>query len=641
MDARTLDKLEFGLIRQRLANLAATSLGQALCARIEPSGRREQIQLWFDQVRQMLAVETEHGLPPLVGIRDIRHALQHSDHPEAVTAEDLADIQQTLMMTTVLRRWLSRLPDTAPLLRRELERVHDLADLADEIAGAIDSKGRVLDEASPKLASIRSLIHKHLREITAAFDRILKQRRYQRMLQYASTTFHNDRMVLPLKSEHRGRIPGIVHRSSDSGATLFVEPSMVVELNNAIAKLRQRENEEISRILSHLARRVHAHAEEIQVTLRAASVLDLIRAKVNYARSRSAICPEINDQGVLDIHGARHPVLLEIFSDDPQRELDDVVPIDVRLGDDFDILVITGPNTGGKTVSLKTAGLIAVMTQSGIPVPVDIGSTMPIYERIFIDVGDEQSLEQSLSTFSAHLSNWLDMLRRTTARTLVLIDELGSGTDPDEGAAIGWAVMDELHDRGCPAIISTHLSQLKAVAYQMDRVDNASMEFDVASLQPTFQLRLGEPGNSQAIAIAQRLGMPKKMVARARRHLEGQHRALSEAIEGTLASRRQAEVARKAATQARLAAERQADELQRSTAALERERQAHQRWSRWLSTLAAGDWVFVATFGHCARVVRMQLHRQVAVVSRGAIDMEVQFSTLSEPSADQIAEAGG
>jgi len=453
------------------------------------------------------------------------------------------------------------------------------------------------------------------------------------MLQYGGMTFHGDRYVLPLKAEQRGRIPGIIHRSSKSGSTVFVEPSEAVELNNTIIQMRLKEDAEITRILSELGRLVHKHAAEILDTLKAVSVLDLIAAKTRYAKRYQAICPQINNQGILDVQGASHPVLMDTnaTADDDQLPTHQVVPIDFRLGDDFDLLVITGPNTGGKTVALKTIGLIAAMAQAGIPIPVNEGSTLPVYKNIFIDVGDEQSIEQSLSTFSGHLSNILTTLKQADQNSLILLDELGAGTDPDEGAAIGRAIIDELLSLGCSSVATTHLSQLKVVAYTTKRVDNAAVEFNVETLKPTYRLLIGEPGNSNAITIAQRLGMPQRIIERARHHADQRSRELTRAIEGTQKSRRQAEEARRKAQLAQQDAQRSQQEFDQKARHLEKVQSDFFEWQAWINQLRPGDSVYVITFGQHCRVVRMQLHKQVAVVSRGAVDLEVQLTALGRP----------
>jgi DNA mismatch repair protein MutS2 len=641
MDEVTLRKLQFDHVKSTLAATCACHLGKKLARSIQPSPSAKQVRFWLQQVGEMMAVEEGHGLPPLGGMLDIRADVHDAGRATGLDEEALARVQQALTATGPLHHWLSTLPEHAAVLASMQQRVGDLTPLARTIGDAVDPRGQVRDSASPRLASIRSAIETARRQIRVVVERILKQPRYLRLLQYPNPTFHDDRIVLPLKAESRGRIPGIIHRSSDSGSTLFVEPAEAVELNNSIVRMRGEEQAEITRILSALSRLVYQNAEEILRTLDAAAVLDLIGAKVRYAKQRHAVCPTINDAGRLELHGARHPVLVELYDAAQQegRPAEKVVPIDVRLGDDFDLLVITGPNTGGKTVTLKTIGLLAAMTQAGIPIPVDAGTTLPVYRHILIDVGDEQSIEQSLSTFSSHLSNVLAMLNQAGRGSLILIDELGAGTDPDEGAAIGRAIIDELLARECSAVVTTHISQLKAVAYAQERVDNASVEFDVESLKPTYVVRIGEPGNSNAIAIAERLGMPPGMVARAQSHLADRHRALSRAIEGTLESRRLAEEARKAANQARLEADRSRATFEERTEQLKHVQVAYEQWTAWLTGLRPGDWVYVDTFGKCAQVVRMQLHKQSALVSSGAVDFEVPLSALSHPRTDPLGEA--
>jgi len=352
--------------------------------------------------------------------------------------------------------------------------------------------------------------------------------------------------------------------------------------------------------------------------------------KCRYAKKRKCICPVIDDGGLLDLHDARHPYLLEWFAREAEEgcPLRDVVPIDVRLGDDFDVLIVTGPNTGGKTVALKTVGLLALLNQCGVPIPVGEGSRLPVYKDVFIDVGDEQSIQQSLSTFSSHLTTLLEILRGSGPRSLVLIDELGAGTDPDEGAAIGRAVIAELLQLKAKAVVSTHLSNLKAVAYTTPRVDNASVEFDVASLKPTYRLRLGEPGNSNALIIAKRLGMPARLVQQARGFLDDRTRALNQAIAGTLESRREAEAARKSAMQAALDAQREKEKYKKDRRDLEQSQETFDRWTKWVHDLKPGDPVYLRSLHRGAKVVRMQLHKQIALVSAAGLDIEVALREL-------------
>ncbi len=635
MNETTFHKLDFDSVREALAGFCATGLGKALARTLTPSVKAEVVRGWLTQVQETSAASEEHGLPPLGGIYDVREHVRAAAFPTPLEADALVRIADTLGATTELTRWFQRVLPVAPSLDSLAERIVDLSPIADAIRDAIDERGQVRDHATPRLGTIRSAIEEAKGRIKVVFDRVLRHSSVTKMLQYAGMTFHDDRFVLPLKAEYRGRIEGIVHRSSDSGATLFIEPSESVELNNTIVRLRDEESREITQILRGLCQRVNLNAREILGTLGAIAVVDLIAAKCRYAKKRRCVCPVIDEPGVLDLHGARHPLLLELCDADekglrPQRE---VVPIDVRLGDDFDVLVITGPNTGGKTVTLKTVGLLALMTQCGIPIPVDEGSRMPVFGQVFIDIGDEQSLQQSLSTFSSHLGTLLEVMNHSGPKSLVLIDELGAGTDPDEGAAIGRAVIVELLRLKAKAMVTTHLGALKAVAFNTPRVDNASVEFDPETLKPTYHLRLGEPGNSNALIIAKRLGMPARLVQLAKGYLDDRARALSQAIAGTLDSRREAEAARKTAREAAMEAQRERDKYEQEKAAMEQAREAFAQWTQWLSALRPGDDVFVRKMKRNGKLVRMQLHRQMALVSAGALDVEVSVSELEKPAA--------
>ncbi len=630
MNDATFDKLEFDIVREAVAACCATALGKRLARTMTPSTRVKTVRNWLDQVRELADVADEHGLPPMGGVHDIRNYVHAAAFPAPLEPEDLAQVADTLAASRALHAWLVRAGEAAPSLSRLVTQVHDLSPIAEAISDCISPRGEVVDHASRKLSSIRSAIETARARVRSVFERILRSSSQTKLLQYAGSTFHNDRMVLPLKAEHRGRIAGIIHRSSDTGATLFVEPNESVELNNSIVRLRDEESKEVTRILRLLSQKIHANATGILSTLRGIGVLDLVVGKRRYAQKRACVCPTIDETGVLDLHEARHPVLLEVFDEesDESAPARTVVPIDVRLGSDFDVLVLTGPNTGGKTVCLKTVGLIALMTQCGIPIPADEGSCMPVYQRIFIDVGDEQSLQQSLSTFSSHMATQLDIMRRSGPQSLVLIDELGAGTDPDEGAAIGRAVLIELLALGAKAIVTTHLSALKAVAFTTPRVDNACVEFDAQSLRPTYRLRLGEPGNSQALIIAKRLGMPARLVQAAKGFLDDRTRALNQAIAGTLRTRREAEAARRDARDAALAARRQQDQYERDRDELVRRQEAHDFWAGWVKNLQPGDAVFIKTLQRDARVVRMELHQQRALVSTGTMDIEVPLRDL-------------
>jgi DNA mismatch repair protein MutS2 len=408
-----------------------------------------------------------------------------------------------------------------------------------------------------------------------------------------------------------------------------VEPAAAVELNNQIIGLKRDESVEVGRLLSHLSQQLFLNQAEILRTMDTLAVLDLITAKVRLARAYAMNSPIVSRDRRLSLRQARHPLLVRLQKEAARRgEQREVVPVDIRLGEDFDMLVVTGPNTGGKTVALKTVGLICAMAQAGLPIPAGPGSAVPVYREILIDIGDEQSLQQSLSTFSAHLSRMLLILKQAGPATLVLIDELGAGTDPDEGAAIGQAIVEELIRRRCSAVVTTHLGVLKSVAYRESRAENACVDFDVKTLQPTYRLLIGEPGNSNAINIASRLGLPPEVIEAARRYLSESNRQLDRAIRGTLQSRRQAEQARAEAEDAKAEALASTQAARRELESLQARQEEFNRWVEKVASLRPGDKVHVKRFDKPGTIVRMLLHKQLAVVAVGAMEMEIPLREI-------------
>lgn len=632
MDLHTLDKLEFDRVREMLARCASCALGKGMALKAKPVARRDLLDQWHGQVREMIEASSLNGLPPFGGVHDIRNAIQSAVPPHLLEPEDLAVVAETFEATHHLVNWMAKLPESATQLRELAEKIGDFRILAETIQKVVGPGGEVRDDASAKLRRIRTNIANDRIAVKHVVDRVLRDRNLTKWLRYADATFHDDRLVLPLAAEHRGRIKGIVHRTSDSGATLFVEPAEAVEINNRIIAARNEETAEINRLLWNLTHQIHLNASEILNTLHALAVLDFIAAKVRFARTYRLTVPKTSQDTKLRLRQARHPLLLEMQNQAAQHgEKMEVVPIDVRLSDDFDVLVITGPNTGGKTVALKTVALLCLMAQAGLPIPADEGSCVPVYRDIFVDIGDEQSLQQSLSTFSAHLKRLMIMLERARPGTLVLIDELGAGTDPDEGAALGQAIVRELLERDVPALVTTHLSVLKSLAFTEARAENASVEFDVETLRPTYRLLIGEPGNSNAINIAERLGLPSKIISEARKHLSSQHQQLHRAIRGTLESRRAAERARSEAENAMVDAQRRMDEAAQQVTALRAREVAFEKWMRAVSTLQPGDRVHVRRFDREGRVVRMKMHKQLAVVSVGTMEIEVPLKELTLP----------
>ena len=520
MDTHTLECLDFFRLRELLAQYAFSALGRTLAGTITPVTRAPLVQRWFAQIRELQRYARESGLPPFGGLSDVRETVQRCAPPLKLTVEDMARIGDSLAATHAIAQYLQGVPEDSAELRQLGERVGDFSTIAERIRRVIDERGQVRDDASPKLARIRREIEVATQRIQAAVERVLHDPETRKLLQFPNYTFYNDRLVFPVRAEYRGRLPGIIHRSSDTGATLYVEPAQAVELNNEISGLRGEEAEEISRLLWELAHEVYINAEPIRKTLDSLALLDLIVAKVRFAEDFELRCPELTDQPQLNVRSARHPLLVELFRrrTPPGEKPEEVVPISYRLGDDFNLLIITGPNTGGKTVTLKTVGLLTLMVQAGLPVPVDDGSCFGVFKRVLIDIGDEQNMQQSLSTFSAHLQRQMDMLRKASDSVLVLIDELGAGTDPDEGSAIGRALLDELLGLGSRCIVTTHIGALKSFPLTRELAENGCVEFDNETLRPTYHLRIGEAGQSNAIAIAKRLGMPRRLIAAARKH---------------------------------------------------------------------------------------------------------------------------
>ncbi|HUT61105.1 MAG TPA: MutS2/Smr-associated SH3 domain-containing protein [Phycisphaerae bacterium] len=633
MDSFTLNKIEFDALRRILSRFCACSLGKAMALRITPSRNPAIVRRWLAQTSQMVQAVRDHGLPPFGGVTDISEALARAHPGGGASGDDFAAIASALDGAANVKSYLNALPESLELLHAMAAEVGDFTAETQAIRSIIEPDGTVGDHASQRLAGIRreiASVSQHIHDVIYGY---LHQPEVAKLLQNVSVTLHGDRFVLPVKMENRGRLPGVVHRASNTGATVFVEPEACVELNNRLVDLHDDQRAEIERLLNQLALRVQVRAIEIAATLRVLAGVDVTSAKAQYAYQFEMTCPEVRENGPFQFIQARHPLLVDRAWRQEQGGLPEakrmhVVPIDVRLGADFDLLVITGSNTGGKTVALKTVGLLAVMAQSGMHIPVQAGSAMPVFRDVFIDVGDEQSLQQSLSTFGAHIRRIRYILRQADRSCLVLLDELGAGTDPDEGGAIGQAVLDELRSIGCVGMISTHLSVLKAYAYCTDRVDNASVEFDTNTLSPTYHLRIGTPGESHAITVAQKLGLPRRITGLARKHLSEQAKQFRKAIAATSAVRRSAEQARQEATAVQIAARSDQEMYQAKLADLHRVKEDFETWLATLPELKAGDEVHIPSRKATGRLVRLEIHRQIALVDMGSIQIEVPLQEL-------------
>ena len=633
MDKFTIDKLEFDQVRRILARFCRCSLGKELALRIGPSRRPETVQRWLDETSQMVDVLREIGPAPLAGVTDIREQLDRAHAGGGASGKDFVAIASTLDAAADVRHWAEGLGEDRALLVELGQKIPDFQAEIEAIREVIDSSGEVRDSASTTLARIRRNIDKARQRIHEVIYGYARRPDVAKILQNPIVTLHEDRFVLPVKAERRHQLPGVVHRASHSGATVFVEPSESVELNNRLVELADEERREIIRLLSELSIKIHKRDEDMRSALRLLAQIDLISAKAGYAYQFDFTAPEITERGSINLHQVRHPLLIEQVHQQeaenvPAERRHQVVPINVRCGSDFDVLILTGSNTGGKTVTLKTVGLAAVMVQSGMHIPAQRGSSLPLFRDVLLDVGDEQSLQQSLSTFGAHIRRVRNILRKADRYSLVLLDELGSGTDPDEGAAIGQAVLDELRRLGCMAMITTHLGVLKAYAINHDRVDNASVEFDTKTLRPTYHLRIGEPGDSHAITVAAAMGMPKRIVQAARKLAHRSGGAFRQAIQATTATRRASEQARTDAHTARLAAETTQEAYADKLSEVHRLQGRFESWLASLAELKPGDEVAVPNFDKPGRLVRVQFNKQIAVVDVDSVQVEVPLAEL-------------
>ena len=563
--------LDFEEVRALFERRARTRLGLALVRALAPVAERS-VRARFQRLAEIGALERAGSAPSLGGLSDPRIALGVlRDERRPLTGEELAALAQVLAACERLRLWLGEHADAAPALGELGAAVPEFGPRVLRLQGVVDERGRVHDEASPRLAALRRAL-RELERTVESRCRMLATR-LRALLSDPNVHRRAGRAVLAVKAPSAGRVPGIVHDHSQSGESVFVEPRELVELQNQIQTARVDENAELARILAELSREILGWAQDLEAAALNLAELELAILSRDYAEEQGAVAARIAgrdgaDPG-LSLAGARHPLLVDQVR---AGRLERAVPIDLRLGQDFDQILVTGPNTGGKTLALKTAGLAALCTRMGLPIPAERESRVPLYDGIVADIGDEQEVRQSLSTFASHMVRIRSGLARATPRTLVLLDEVGGGTDPEEGAALGEAILAWLAERRIPTLATTHLGKLKEFAYRQPRVQNASVEFDAASLAPRYRLLLGTPGESSALAIAARLGLQPEICAAAaalRAEPPGEVAAL---VKEMRAAREHAERAR-AEVEARLAElGARAGELERAEADLARRR---------------------------------------------------------------------
>lgn len=538
--------LELDKILQQLADETTCADAAALAAEIEPDTDLKHVARLLQETDDAFVLMAKFGAPSFYGMTNVTNALRRAQAGGVLNLPELLAVAGTLRAIRSVSDWRKKSESVKTALDYRFETLQPNKFIEERISMTVASEEEVADTASVALAAIRRKIRAASLRVREQLDKMIRSQTYQKYLQEAIVTQRGGRYVVPVKAEFRNEVKGLVHDSSGSGATVFIEPIGVVEANNEIRVLRADEQEEIDRILAELSREVGEFADGIVQSYRAAVELNLIFAKGQLAYKMKAVVPKLNDAGRVCIKAARHPLI----------DKNKVVPTDLLLGQAFDALIVTGPNTGGKTVSLKTAGLLTLMAMCGLMIPAGEGSEVAVFRHVLADIGDEQSIEQSLSTFSAHMTNIIRILDKADGSSLILIDELGAGTDPVEGAALAISIIEAMREKGAKVMATTHYAELKAYALRTDGVENGCCEFDVATLRPTYRLLIGVPGKSNAFAISKRLGMPEEIVEHAKTLVSEESTVFEEVVTRLEDSRRKMEDERRDAERHRIDAER-------------------------------------------------------------------------------------
>ena len=512
--------LELDKILARAADLTACADAKELMLNITPSKSLEKVNALLKETYDAHALSGRFGSPSFGGLVNVTDSLKRAKTGSALSTGELLKIARVLHVIRTLKDWRNKSEAAAASLDIKFDTLAPSRFVEEKITSSIISEDEISDKASPELAAIRRKIRMTGSKARDQLEKMIRSSVVQKYLQDNIITMRDGRFVIPVKAECRGNVPGLVHDTSGSGQTLFIEPMSVVEANNEIKVLESKEQDEIARILYKLTAEAAEISTQIIRSYQAAVELNVIFAKAELAYKMKASLPVMNNEGIIELKKARHPLI------DPEK----VVPSDVTVGINFDTLIITGPNTGGKTVSLKLIGLMTLMAMCGFMIPAADNSRLSVFDNVFADIGDEQSIEQSLSTFSAHITNTIDILKNCTNRSLVLLDELGAGTDPIEGAALAIAILQDLRSKGAKIACTTHYAELKAFALQTNGVENGSCEFDVATLRPTYKLLIGVPGRSNAFAISLRLGMEKELVEKAEQLVSSESREFENVV---------------------------------------------------------------------------------------------------------------
>lgn len=531
MKPKYLKALELDKILEMLAQETCCESARNLALSIEPETDVDEVIRSLKRTDDAFNLTLRFGTPSFIGLVDPTPRLKVAMAGGTLSPRDLLNIGAVLRQSRSLSQWAHQFEDEENSISQDLFSLYLNNTLEREISSAIISDDEIDDNASAELASIRRKIRQTELKARDRMEKIIHSSTYQKYLQDSLITMRDGRFVVPVKAEYRGEIEGLVHDTSASGSTYFIEPIGVVEANNEIRVLQAKEKDEIERILADFSARCAECGEDIQLLFGRLMDLNVLFAKTRLASKMNAFCPTVTEDGKINLKKARHPLI------DPKK----VVPVDVHLGDEFTSLVITGPNTGGKTVTLKTLGLLSLMTMCGLLIPVAPGSSVSTFENILVDIGDEQSIEQSLSTFSAHMTNIVSILEEADYRSLILVDELGSGTDPVEGAALAISVLERFRQRHCRVAATTHYAELKMYAIQTEGVENACCEFDVESLKPTYRLLIGVPGRSNAFAISQKLGLDPAIISHAQALVQSENKQFEDVVDSLEASRQQYE----------------------------------------------------------------------------------------------------
>lgn len=532
---RALKTLEYDKVRQQVATYCTSSIGKSAVDELVPQTDYEKVVQLLEEMDEGLSILRVKGNVPMGGIFDVRPAARRAQIGGMLSAMELMEVSSTIRASRILRTFIEDIESEEvieiPHFIAKKEAMPVLTGLQHEINNCIDDNGSVLDSASQTLRSIRQSLRAEEAKVRSKLESLIRGSNASKMLSDTLVTIRNDRFVIPVKQEYRHHYGGIVHDQSSSGQTLFIEPDSIVQANNEIHRLKMKEQAEVERILLALSAMVEEVAPDLFNLVKVLGEIDVILAKGKYGQANKCTMPKMNNDGYIRLVRARHPLL----------PIETAVANDIEFGKDITAIVITGPNTGGKTVTLKTVGLCTLMAQAGLPVPALDGSELAVFKQLFADIGDEQSIEQSLSTFSSHMVNIVDILQKFDYESLVLFDELGAGTDPQEGAALAISILDEVHGRGARVMATTHYPELKAYGYNRPGVANASVEFDIETLSPTYRLLIGVPGRSNAFEISSRLGLPESIIDRAKNFTGTDRHEVESMIASLEETRRQSE----------------------------------------------------------------------------------------------------